>query len=298
MTTLKYVIRDTWRLIVHHWVLGILTLITAGVMLWILGVTTLFSLNLENLLSHLESELVVQAYLVKDNTLDVEAVAAKIQELEYVSAVRAYSPSDSLAKLQEKMGSQSRALEMLGDNPIPWNFEIHVHSAADVEPLVAALKAMPEVDDVVYAGMVVRRISALSRISSRVALIMFVLAVIITALVVYNTIHISLYSRREEIGIMYLVGATRSYIATPFVLEGTLLAFIGALIAVVGIIGAYIPGIELIRENLPLLTNVLLTDKAIIWRFCALLAGFGATLGWVCSYLVVARFINSITRPE
>ena len=298
MTTLKYVIRDTWRLIVHHWVLGILTLITAGVMLWILGVTTLFSLNLENLLSHLESELVVQAYLVKDNTLDVEAVAAKIQELEYVSAVRAYSPSDSLAKLQEKMGSQSRALEMLGDNPIPWNFEIHVHSAADVEPLVAALKAMPEVDDVVYAGMVVRRISALSRISSRVALIMFVLAVIITALVVYNTIHISLYSRREEIGIMYLVGATRSYIATPFVLEGTLLAFIGALIAVAGIIGAYIPGIELIRENLPLLTNVLLTDKAIIWRFCALLAGFGATLGWVCSYLVVARFINSITRPE
>ena len=298
MTTLKYVIRDTWRLIVHHWVLGILTLITAGVMLWILGVTTLFSLNLENLLSHLESELVVQAYLVKDNTLDVEAVAGKIQEIEYVAAVRAYSPADSLAKLQEKMGSQSRALEMLGDNPIPWNFEIHVHSAADVEPLVAALKEMPEVDDVVYAGMVVRRISALSRISSRVALIMFVLAVIITALVVYNTIHISLYSRREEIGIMYLVGATRSYIATPFVLEGTLLAFIGALIAVAGIIGAYIPGIELIRENLPLLTNVLLTDKAIIWRFCALLAGFGATLGWVCSYIVVARFINAITRPE
>ena len=298
MTTLRYVIRDTWRLIVHHWVLGILTLITAGVMLWILGVTTLFSLNLENLLSHLESELVVQAYLVKDNTLDVEAVAAKIQALDYVYTTKAYSPSDSLAKLQEKMGSQSRALEMLGDNPIPWNFEIHVHSAADVEPLVAALKEMPEVDDVVYAGLVVRRISALSRISSQVALIMFVLAVIITALVVYNTIHISLYSRREEIGIMYLVGATRSYIATPFVLEGTLLAFIGALTAVAGIIGAYIPGIELIRENLPLLTNVLLTDKAIIWRFCALLAGFGATLGWVCSYLVVARFINSITRPE
>ena len=298
MTTLKYIIRDTCRLIIHHWVLGILTLITAGVMLWILGVTTLFSLNLENLLSHLESELIVQAYLVKDNTLDVEAIAAKIQGLDQVYSLKPYSPAESLAKLQEKMGSQSRALEMLGDNPIPWNFEIHVHSASDVESLVSELNAMPEVDDVVYAGLVVKRISALSRISSQVALIMFVLAVIITALVVYNTIHISLYSRREEIGIMYLVGATRSYIATPFILEGTLLAFIGAVIAAGGIIGAYIPGIELIRENLPLLTNVLLTDKAIIWRFCALLTGFGATLGWVCSYLVVARFINAITRPE
>ena len=298
MTMLCYVIRDTWRLIVHHWVLGLLTLITAGVMLWILGVTTLLSLNLENLLSRLESELAVQAYLVKDNTLDVEAIARKIQGLEYVYSIKTFSPSESLAKLQQKMGSQSRALEMLGDNPIPWNFEIHVNSAQDVEPLVEALKAMPEVEDVVYAGLVVRRISALSRISSRIALVMFILAVVITALVVYNTIHISLYSRREEIGIMYLVGATRAYIATPFVLEGTMLAFFGALIAGAGIIGAYFPGIELIRENLPLLTNIIITDRAVIWRFCGLLAGFGATLGWVCSYLVVARFINSITRPE
>ena len=287
-----------WRLVVHHWVLGLLTLITAGVMLWILGVTTLFSLNLENLLSRLESELVVQAYLVKDNTLDVEAIASRIQSLEYVYSMKIYSPSDSLAKLQEKMGSQSRALEMLGDNPIPYNFEIHVHRAEDIEHLVESLKAMPEVEDVVYAGMVVRRISALSRISSRVALVMFILSVVITALVVYNTIHISLYSRREEIGIMYLVGATRSYIATPFVLEGTLLALFGAIIAGAGIIGVYFPGITMLHANLPFLRASLITEQSVIWRFCALLAGFGATLGWVCSYLVVARFINEITRPE
>ena len=298
MTTLKYVLRDMFRLLIHHWVLGLLTLITAGVMLWILGMTTLFSLNLENLLLRLESELVVQAYLVKDNTLNVDAVAEKIQNLEYVYTMKIYSPSDSLAKLQEKMGSQSRALDMLGDNPIPYNFEIHVHKAEDVEPLVEELKSMPEVDDVVYAGMVVRRISALSNISSKVALIMFILSVVITALVVYNTIHISLYSRREEIGIMYLVGATKSYIASPFVLEGTLLAFFGALIAVGGIIGTYFPGIMLLQSNLPVLNASLVTDKNTIFRFCALLAGFGATLGWVCSYIVVARFINSITKPE
>ena len=298
MTTLKYILRDMWRLLVHHWVLGLLTLITAGVMLWILGITTLFSLNLENLLSRLESELIVQAYLVKDNTLDIDAIAQKIQALDYVYAMKVYSPSDSLAKLQEKMGSQSRALEMLGDNPIPYNFEIHVHKAEDVEPLVEELNAMPEVDDVVYAGMVVKRISALSNISSRVALIMFVLSVIITALVVYNTIHISLYSRREEIGIMYLVGATRAYIATPFVLEGTLLSLLGAVIAAGGIMAAYFPGITLIQSNLSFLKSSLLTDRGVVLRFCGLLAGFGATLGWVCSYLVVARFINSITRPE
>ena len=297
MTAFKYVLRDTWRLITHHWVLGLLTLITAGVMLWILGVTTLFSLNLENLLSKLESELVVQAYLKRDNTIDVEKITAEIKTLPGVSNVKVFSPSDSLAKLQEKMGSQSRALDMLGDNPIPWNFEIHVNNAVDVEPLVENLQEMPEVDDVVYAGMVVRRISALSSVSSRAALVMFVLSVIITALVVYNTIHISLYSRRDEIGIMYLVGATRAYIATPFVLEGTLLALLGALLAGGGIIAAYFPGTVLLQNSLSFLSSSLKTDRNIIIRFCLLLAGFGATLGWVCSYLIVTRFINAITKP-
>ena len=103
------------------------------------------------------------------------------------------------------MGSRSRALDLMGDNPIPWNFEIHVPEAKDIEPLVRTLMGMPEIEDVVYAGMVVQRITALSDISSRVAWIMLILAAVITALVVYNTIHISLYSRREEIGIMYLV---------------------------------------------------------------------------------------------
>ena len=296
MTTFKYVLRDMFRLLFNHWVLGLLTLITAGVMLWILGITTLFSLNLENLLSQLESELMVQAYLKPD--ANVNDTSEKIQALDGVSSMRIFSPSDSLNKLQQKLGSQARVLDVLGENPIPWNFEIHVNSAGYIDNLVNTLREMPEIDAVVYAGLVVKRIASLSMISSRVALIMFVLSVIITALVVYNTIHISLYSRREEISIMYLVGATKAYIATPFVLEGTLLSLIGAMAAAAGIIMAYFPGISLLETSMPLLAKTLITDHGTILRFCILLAGFGATLGWVCSYIVVARFISLNTRPE
>ena len=61
MTTLKYILRDTVRLLVRHWFLGLLTLITAAVMMWVLGLTTLFSMNVRNLLRRLESDLLVQA---------------------------------------------------------------------------------------------------------------------------------------------------------------------------------------------------------------------------------------------
>lgn len=296
MTMLRYVLRDMFRLLINHWVLGMLTLVTASVMLWILGMTTLFSLNVENLLTRLESELVVQAYLRRGT--DIDMMAERIGAMDSVFAVKVYSPEESLTRLQAKMGSQSRALNLLGDNPIPWNFEVRVKTASEVEPLVRTLMAMPEVEDVIYAGMVVQRVSALSRVSSRVALIMFVLSVVITALVVYNTIHISLYSRREEIAIMYLVGATRAYIATPFVLEGTLLALLGSLLAAGGILSTYMPGVAVLQRNLPFIGVSMVSDPNVIGRFCFLLAGFGATLGWVCSYIVVARFMHSVTRPE
>ena len=294
MTTFKYILRDMGRLLVHHWVLGLLTLITASVMLWILGLTTLFSLNIRTFLSQLESELVVQVFLKKGS--EVERVAGNIRAMPSVADLQAFSPDESLARPQPKRGSQSRALDLMGTNPIPWNFKVRVRSARDVEPLVRTLMSMPDVDDVVYAGMVVQRVSALSRVASRIALLVFVLSIVVTSLVVYNTIHISLYSRREEISIMYLVGATRSYIATPFVLEGTFLVLMGALIAVTGIVVTYLPGIRVLQENLPFLT--LASDSRLIGRFCILLTGFGATLGWVCSCIVVARFMHSATSPE
>jgi len=294
MTTFKYILRDMGRLLVHHWVLGLLTLITASVMLWILGLTTLFSLNIRTFLSQLESELVVQVFLKKGS--EVERVAENIRAMPSVADLQAFSPDESLARLQTKMGSQSRALDLMGTNPIPWNFKVRVRSARDVEPLVRTLMSMPDVDDVVYAGMVVQRVSALSHVAARIALLVFALSVVVTSLVVYNTIHISLYSRREEISIMYLVGATRSYIATPFVLEGTFLVLMGALIAVTGIVVTYLPGIRVLQENLPFLT--LASDSRLIGRFCFLLTGFGATLGWVCSCIVVARFMHSATSPE
>mgnify|MGYP000329376480 CR=1 FL=1 len=111
MTTFKYILRDMGRLLVHHWILGLLTLITASVMLWILGLTTLFSLNIETFLAQLESELVVQVFLKKGS--EVERVADSIRSMASVAELQVFSPDDSLARLQTKMGSQSRVLDLI-----------------------------------------------------------------------------------------------------------------------------------------------------------------------------------------
>lgn len=294
MTTFSYILRDTLRLLTRHCFLGILTLVTTAAMMWILGITTLFSLNVQSVLRDLEGELVVFAYVRRGG--DVYRLADSIRALETVAEATAVSPDDAWARLQERMGREGeRVLDMI-DNPLPWSFEIRARSVADVNSLVSFLLAMSDIDDVIYSGLVVERISAISRVASRAAFTMFILSILITSLVVYNTIHISLYSRQEEIGIMFLVGATRSYISTPFVLQGTFLAIIGAVTAVAGIATVYLPGITLLQENLPFLRG-LIEDPHTIMYLGALLIGFGATLGWVCSFIVVTRFMSSATKP-
>ena len=88
MTTFKYILRDMGRLLIHHWVLGLLTLITASVMLWILELTTLFSFNIRTFLSQLESELVVQVFLKKDS--EVERVAESIRAIPSVADLQTF----------------------------------------------------------------------------------------------------------------------------------------------------------------------------------------------------------------
>jgi cell division transport system permease protein len=270
-------------------------------MMWVLGITTLFSLNIQNLLLHLESDLLVNAYVRKG--ADVPQLADTIREMEQVASLRTISPQEARARLADRMGDRSRSLDLLDlideiieENPLPWGFEIRAKSAADVSSLVSYLWAMSDVEDVIYSGMVVERVSAISRVASRAAVVMFILSIMITSLVVYNTIHISLYSRQEEIAIMFLVGATRSYISTPFVLQGTFLAIVGALVAVLGITSVYLPGIRLLQHSLPFLKG-LVEDTRTIGNLGMLLTGFGATLGWVCSFIVVSRFMSSATKP-
>jgi cell division transport system permease protein len=293
MITLGYILRDTGRILIRHWILGFLTLLTAAVMMWILGLATLFSMNVQSLLLRLERDLIVQAYVHKDS--NPENAAMVIRKLPIVADVRSVSPDEALSRLQARMGSQAKALDLIGENPLQWSLEIHVETASGVQGLVRNLMSMPEVEDVVYSGMVVERLSSMSKMANSATVTMFLLSIMITSLVVYNTIHISLYSRRDEISIMFLIGATRSYIATPFVLEGTLLSFLGATMAALGIVFTYFPGVRILQSTLPFLEFV--ADTRIIAQFCALLVAFGATLGWICSCIVAIRFMNAAAKP-
>lgn len=293
MATFRYALRDALRIIKAHWGVTVLTLLTASAVFFLVGGTALFSLNMRQVTSSIEGDLSIQAFI--DEESGARSVASAMKGLPWVSSVKLISPDEALSRLKAKLGNQAKAVTLLGKNPLPWTVEIGSNRAQDVPSIVRELLSHKSVDDVVYAGALAERLAKVSHMSGKIALAVLLVAVVVSALVLFNTIRIAVYSRKQEISVMLLVGATRLYVAMPFVLQGVFIGFFGSLIAV-GIIQLFYGDvIASVSSTLPLLQFV--QDREVLYRLYAILVGTGVIVGWLCSWMAVSRFIRQALKP-
>jgi cell division transport system permease protein len=294
MASFRYAFRDTFRLLFRHWGLSLLTLLTAASVLYILGFASLFAMNMRYMISRIEGALVVQAYMKRGET--AEQALELVRSSPLVLNVRAISPEEALERLRAKLGNQAQAVTLLGENPLPWSLEIQVQRAEHITPLVRDLMVLPSIEEVLYAGKLVERLATISRASSAVSGVILLLTLLISTLVIFNTIRIAIYSRKEEIEVMLLIGATSTYISLPFVFQGMLLGAGGALVAILGLGSTYSSAIEAVRSTLAFVD--IIDNRRILAQFYVFLFAAGATTGWMCSWLAVHRFTSRSMRPR
>ena len=110
----------------------------------------------------------------------------------------------------------------------------------------------------------------------------------------FNTIRIGVYARKDEIGKMLLVGASRSFVIFPYVLQGVFLGTLGAALSVLMLWFSYGMAINTLERSLPFLR--LLTDRIIVLRVGAVLVLAGLSAGWICSWLAASRFVRQASR--
>ncbi len=295
MAIFRYVLRDTWRLLARNLGLSILTFVTAVAVFYLVGASVLFVMNTRAMIAGVESNLLVQAY-VKTEEGALETVEEKMSAMECVASVKTISPEQALEKLRARLGNQADAVTLLGENPLPSSVEVQVKKAEFASVVARELISMPEVDDVVYSGELADRLQKISAFVSRLSLIILLISITAASLVLFNTIRISVYARKEEIESMLLVGATPAFVAFPFVLQGVVLGVLGALFASGILFFSYGYAIGALTHTLPFLT--LIHDPDLLLRLGVVLVGGGVTIGWICSWLAVSKFIRAATRPH
>jgi cell division transport system permease protein len=222
---------------------GLLSTATIALALFVLGAFLVVTANLERLGADWSAAAEMSVYLTDEATpTDRAAVEATLTPGAVVTAREFVSKDAALKKFKQTFGELASTADSLGTNPIPASYEVRLKtptSGPALETLVTRLREIPGVADVRYDRQWLERLQAGIAIVRGVGFGLGLLLTVAAALTVANVVRLALFSRRDEIEIMHLVGAPRAFIRGPFVMEGILQGGIGAVVALAALAGAF-----------------------------------------------------------
>ena len=180
---------------------------------------------------HVKRELLVKVFYVQNaKEAQINDVRAQLDADPRVKSVTFVSAEEALDRMRQKFPELTANLP---SNPLPPSHEIVPVRGEDVDAIAASLRPPPPgVDKVKYGKQTADRILRVARVIEIVFLVAVIVLLIASVLLIANTIRLSIFSRRREIEVMKLVGATNWFVRGPFMLEGLICGLVGSLVAV------------------------------------------------------------------
>ena len=304
-SNIGYSFREVGQHFRRNWTTVLGAVVTIFLSLFIIGVFVLGSALINNMIGTVENEVTIQAFLSDDATEDqISAYADKVRGWDNVESVEIRSKEEALEQYQTQMSNRnaSDAITALdGENPLPASLVIKLDDPQQVEATATKIvddsqfaqicdsKDNPS-SDVNYGRETVEKLFSVTSYIRIGAVVLVALLTFVAFVFINNTIRLAISARRREIGIMRLVGASNGFIRGPFILEGTLEAILGALLA----IGVLIAGVNAV---LPKLSNSMqflsfaIPTQTMVATAGALLA-LGVVIGLFGSAIAMRRYLK------
>ena len=216
--------------------LSLVTLSTIAISMLILGLFSLIYLNVQQSLHQIGGDLQITVYLQETvSSEQAEVLRTKVADWPEVERITYISKEQALARFRSQLREYAGILEGLKENPLPASLELTLMPqygrSGNIKELSTRLGWLPGVAEVQYGRKWIAKLRVFVEVMKLVGITVGGLLLIATIFVISNTIKLTFYSRREELEIMRLVGATDFFIKAPFLIEGLLHGLGGALLA-------------------------------------------------------------------
>jgi cell division transport system permease protein len=272
-----------------------ITVVTIALSIMIAAAFALFFINAGDILNIWQKGIRMMVYL-KADTSDAGRLDTKyrLQSIVGVQEARFVSKDEAMEKLKQQMEHHSALLDNLKENPLPDAFEVILQPSArnstELSFLAERISALSTVDEVEYGQQWIQRFSNIINLFRLAGYGIGSLFFMATVFIVANTIRLVLYSRRDEIEIMRLVGATDRFIKIPFYLQGMIQGGTGTLIGLLVLFGGYYSLTAHFNQSA---TSQLITLRFFSLSICADVILGGIVVGWLGCWVSLKQFMKA-----
>jgi len=292
INTINYFITDAFKSLRRNRTISVASIITVLITFVVLGVFSLVAQNANLAIEGVQSKVELKVYLKDDvKLIDKREIEVKLRDQSGIKAVTFESKEDAFNNFQDSMGESSGILQgySMDNNPFPESYVVSLEDASYAEDITQAVEKMEGVESVSDQQEFINTVQNVVKGIRIVGVILFVVLIGVSIFLIMNTTKLTVYSRRREVGIMKFVGATDWFIRWPFIIEGMVIALIGAILSTIVVFFFYKWMVSIIASKMIMvkLVSPIYVFTALLWKFVL----SSIVVGGVASFAALRKFL-------
>jgi cell division transport system permease protein len=290
-----FFMREALKNVRLNLLMSITAITTTFICIVVLGVAWLVSAHVGGVTASVRQDVSVEAYFPPDATQEeIDGIISDVEGWPEVSGVNYVSEEEALGTFKETFSDRPELYKNLDPGVLPASVQIQLEDPSEAEAVAQRLEQEQGFSDqnLSYPQQTIERLNSVTSYMIWGLYGATILFLISSVLLISNAIRLSIFARRKEIEVMKLVGASDSFVRTPFVFEGMVQGLIGAGLAALAVIWINFLFIDWARDALPFVP--ISADAVNPILLLLVLVVVGVVIGVVGSFLSVTRFLRKV----
>ncbi len=287
--------RDAFKSVFRNFSLSLSSITSSTITLVIVAIALMVTLNVQNFTKNLEETLTIVVFVEEGtNEKELEILEQELIDMSNVAEVEFESKLEVKENIQKDSDVMSAVLETWSDEELPLldTYKVTLKEVETIEEDANSIKELEKVKIVNYGKeYAVTMISAFATIE-RITYIVVAALIVVTVFLIINTIKLTIFSRKREISIMRLVGASNITIKLPFVIEGMILGLLGAIIPVIFTTYGYLTFYNAFDGVLMTQMLQLIEPEPFMYEVSLIVVGVGMIVGMIGSSSAVRKYLK------
>lgn len=288
-------IRDGFKSVFRNFSLSLASISCISITLIIVGLAILLALNINNFAKEIKEDVTVVVFVDRDvEEKEVGVLKAKIELIDNIATLEYKSKKELKKEMEETSSVLASTMADWSDeeNPLKDTFQIKVKDIEKIDDTAKTIENLEGIDSVNYGETMVNSFLSVFRGVEKGTLVAVIALIVVTVFLIVNTIKLTIFSRKREISIMRLVGASNATIKMPFVIEGMVLGLIGSIVPILLVIYGYFALYKKLGGQVYSPLIQLIQPEPFIYIVSLIILVIGVVVGMFGSYRAVRKYLK------